>query len=214
MDANPIPVDPPGFGTFNPCSPWKPCKCHWAQTPPSPEFKSYKIKSPPWTIWWFRILGIISVENIDRLGAMMFQTSNNSQLCIDSQYSSQKLTIVWCLTHQSTQPIFYRVRVLHLDRLKEGTLSHSFAWIWNLWSWFLVMKIHPLSCFLQSFYGKFLGSHKSIPICTGKSLSEALILASTNPKYDRKLFIESRVQYMKTTNSENKLFCFCIDNSK
>ena len=27
-----------------------------------------------------------SVENIDRLGAMMFQTSDNSQLCIDSQY--------------------------------------------------------------------------------------------------------------------------------
>ena len=35
-----------------------------------------------------------SVENIDRLGAMMFQTSDNSQLCIDSQYSSQQLTIV------------------------------------------------------------------------------------------------------------------------
>ena len=48
--------------------------------------------------------------------------------------------------------------------------------------------------------------------CTGKYLSEALILASTNPKYDKKLFIESRVQYTKTANSENKLFCFCIDN--
>ena len=38
--------------------------------------------------------GFFSVENIDRLGAMMFQTSDNSQLCIDSQYSSQQLTIV------------------------------------------------------------------------------------------------------------------------
>ena len=82
-------------------------------------FQSYEIKSPPWTIWWFRILGIFSVENIDRLGAMMFQTSDNSQLCIDSQYSSQQLTIVWSLIHHTTQPIliFSRVRVLHLDRL-------------------------------------------------------------------------------------------------
>ena len=31
-------------------------------------------------------------------------------------------------------------------------------------------------------------------VCTGKSLSEALIFASTNPKYDDRLFIELRVQ--------------------
>jgi hypothetical protein len=51
--------------------------------------QSYEIKSPPWTILWLRILGIFSVENIARLGVFMFQTSDNSQLCIDSQYSSQ-----------------------------------------------------------------------------------------------------------------------------
>ena len=34
---------------------------------------------------------------------------------------------------------------------------------------------------------------------TGKSFSEALILASTNPKYDKILFIELQVQCM--TNS-------------
>ena len=33
--------------------------------------------------------GFFSVENIARLGGFMFQTSDNSQLCIDSQYSSQ-----------------------------------------------------------------------------------------------------------------------------
>ena len=32
--------------------------------------------------------------------------------------------------------------------------------------------------------------------CTGKSLSEALILASTNPQYDNRLFIELQVQYV------------------
>ena len=32
---------------------------------------------------------------------------------------------------------------------------------------------------------------------TGKSFSEALIFASTNPQYDDRLFIELQVQYMK-----------------
>ena len=45
------------------------------------------------------------------------------------------------------------------------------------------------------------------PICiemvTGKSFSEALILASTNPQYDKRLFIDLPVQYMKTTISEH-----------
>ena len=52
-----------------------------------------------------------------------------SELCTDSQYSFQKLTIVSRLKHKNTQPlnIFNRVRVLHLDRLKEGTWLHSFA---------------------------------------------------------------------------------------
>ena len=38
---------------------------------------------------------------------------------------------------------------------------------------------------------------------TGKSLSEALILASTNPKYDKRFFIDLPVQYKKTTSSEH-----------
>ena len=39
-----------------------------------------------------------------------------------------------------------------------------------------------------------------------KSFSEAFILASTNPQYDKRLFIESPVQYMKIPSSEHKLF--------
>ena len=38
---------------------------------------------------------------------------------------------------------------------------------------------------------------------TGKSLSEVLIFASTNPQYDDRLFIELRVQYMKIASSEH-----------
>ena len=37
-------------------------------------FQSYVIKSPPWTILWFIILGIFSAENIKRLCVFMFQT--------------------------------------------------------------------------------------------------------------------------------------------
>jgi hypothetical protein len=49
--------------------------------------------------------------------------------------------------------------------------------------------------FLYGRNRKFLG--------TGKSLSEALILGLTNPQYDKRLFIDLPVQYMKTTSSEH-----------
>ena len=111
--------------------------------------QSYEVKLPPWTIWWFRILGIFSIVNINRLGAMLFQTSDNSQLCIDSQYSSRQLTILWSLIHHSTQPIliFFRVRVLHLDRLKEGTWLHSFESVkWQLLGYCLHLSRFQVKC--------------------------------------------------------------------
>ena len=46
---------------------------------------------------------------------------------------------------------------------------------------------------------------------TGKSFSEALILASTNPKYDKRLFIDLPVQYMKTTSSEHVVYINCSE---
>ena len=49
------------------------------------------------------------------------------------------------------------------------------------------------------YFGRF--AHTSH--ITGKSLSEALILASINPKYDDRLFIELQVQCMKNTSSED-----------
>ena len=42
-----------------------------------------------------------------------------------------------------------------------------------------------------------------IPLGTGKSLPKALILGSTNPQFDKRLFIDLPVQYMKTTSSEH-----------
>ena len=44
---------------------------------------------------------------------------------------------------------------------------------------------------------------------TGKSLSETLIFASTNPQYDDRLFIELQVQYMKIASSNLGRTC-CV----
>ena len=40
---------------------------------------------------------------------------------------------------------------------------------------------------------------------------EALILASTNPQYDKILFIDLPVQYMKTTSSEHVVYINCFE---
>ena len=50
-----------------------------------------------------------------------------------------------------------------------------------------------------------------IILSTGKSFSEALILPSTNPQFDKILFIELRVQYMKTASSEHVMYINCSE---
>ena len=42
-------------------------------------------------------------------------------------------------------------------------------------------------------------------------MSEALILGSTNPQYDKWLFIDLPVQYMKTTSSEHVVYVNCSE---
>ena len=49
----------------------------------------------------------------------------------------------------------------------------------------------------------FVVAWTTLLVCTGKSFSEALILASTNPQYDKRLFIELPVQHM------NNLLSYC-----
>jgi hypothetical protein len=46
---------------------------------------------------------------------------------------------------------------------------------------------------------------------TGKSLSGALIFASTNSKYDDRLFIDLRVQYIKIARSEHVVHTTCSE---
>ena len=48
-----------------------------------------------------------------------------------------------------------------------------------------------------------------INLRTDKSLSEALIFASTNPQYDDRLFIQLQVQYMKIPSS-NLRRTYCV----
>ena len=50
-----------------------------------------------------------------------------------------------------------------------------------------------------------------VEMCTGKSMSEALILAPTNPKYDNRLFIELQVQHMKISSSEHGENMLCTE---
>ena len=46
---------------------------------------------------------------------------------------------------------------------------------------------------------------------TGKSFSEALILASTNPQYDKRLLIGLQVQYMKIASTEHVVYINCSE---
>ena len=65
---------------------------------------------------------------------------------------------------------------------------------WN--KHFMVQNIFVSSLLLASFSS------------TGKSLSEALIFASTNQQYDHRLFIELQAQYMKISSSNlGKTWC-------
>jgi hypothetical protein len=50
-----------------------------------------------------------------------------------------------------------------------------------------------------------------VVVITGKSFSEALILASTNPQYHKRLFIELQVQYMKIASSEHAVYINCSE---
>ena len=59
------------------------------------------------------------------------------------------------------------------------------------------------------------GKSINVPCWNGKSLSEAIILTSTNPQYDKKLFIDLPVQYMTTTSSEHVyIICSECQNKK
>ena len=61
-------------------------------------------------------------------------------------------------------------------------------------------KIDEKAFYANSVMGPLLSSKFVRPV-TGKSLSETLIFALTNPQYDDRLFIELQAQYMKIPTS-------------
>ena len=71
-----------------------------------------------------------------------------------------------------------------------------------------------VSAFMKRYHRKENNSytfHDDLDKSIGKSLPEALIRASTNPQYDKKLFIDLLVQYMKTTSSEHVVYINCSE---
>jgi hypothetical protein len=100
--------------------------------------QSYEIKSPPWTIWRFRILGIFSVENIDRLGDYMIQTFTFSCALIHSTLLSSSHSSNW----------FHNLRLIAFRKPIQKQIVH-------LCIEAFMPKFHErpsvLVCFLQSY---------------------------------------------------------------
>ena len=111
--------------------------------------QSYEIKSPPWTIWWFRILGIslLKIKIGWVLWCFKLQTIVSCALIYSTLLSSWLLSEVWYII--ATQPIliFFRARVLHLDRLKEWTWLYSFAK--NKHSWITRQRTMRVTSFMK-----------------------------------------------------------------
>ena len=63
------------------------------------------------------------VENIDRLGVLMFQTSDNSQLLRRVLWINAELTIVSSLKHKNTQPIYSRTSNIESNDSQNGGLE-------------------------------------------------------------------------------------------
>ena len=62
----------------------------------------------------------------------------------------------------------------------------------------LILVTNSLFFFPKFIFRKYIirPNFAALKQYTGKSLSEALILGSTNPQYDKRLFIDLPVQYM------------------
>ena len=91
--------------------------------------QSYEIRSSPWTLLWFRILGIFIVENIDRLGVFIFQTWDNDSfhLCLFDlpliyQFYSIMTTLVRTICWNPAELIIWKSFHHHFKRIWRGLL--------------------------------------------------------------------------------------------
>ena len=90
-------------------------------------------------------------------------------------------------------------RQLNLRRFKKAKINKNKTW--NLMLLTILKSVDTTNIDKKKVY--------SLKHDTDKSLSEALILAATNPQYDKRLFIDLTVQYMKTTSSEHEQNMLC-----
>ena len=108
--------------------------------------------------------------------------------------------------------------VFHLpsDKAKIGHLWYKAYQRWLnfgfeicLWKKIWSLPFQPLLDFPGWALFFFMTAAK---IPTGKSFSEALILASVNPQYEKRLFIEfpEKIQVHNMLCTKN-VFCFCFD---
>ena len=77
------------------------------------------------------------------------------------------------------------------------------------WILFLVVKMLFHLCSHYHYLTRYQKAQIMFNLPTGKSLSEALIFASTNPQYDNRLFIDFQVQYIKIPSSNLGRTC-CV----
>ena len=92
--------------------------------------------------------------------------------------------------------IFVEKTYLKSGCLSIPTVSYIGQSFFKLYKGWCRKAVCACPCYTKSY------SH-IVVTCTGKSLSEALIDGSTNPQYDKRLFVDLPVQYMKTTSSEH-----------
>ena len=123
-----------------------------------------------------------------RLLAQQSQLSQNVPLGPLIQYTFCTLSFVW----KKVSKLFL-INVSNLSFVVSTNNSHNC----------IVLLIRPGGMVLKLLVGT--SSLKAIngQNYTGKSFSEILILTSTNPQYDKRLFIELPVQYMKIPSSEH-----------
>ena len=118
--------------------------------------------------------------------------------------------------HMYSQQILSQVWYGRLENWPEKSLPSKVFHILVLLIMVPVNVIKKMFCkpvsssphvFIQKKMSCFMTASKFTYNITGKSLSEALILESTNPQYDKRLFIDLPVQYMKSTSSEHCSEC-------
>ena len=128
---------------------------------------------------------------------------------------SDEITFIFLFSISFSRPY------LMISRPSDAFKQHShttFRILWIAWKSLqntsIITKLNFYNLWVLSWRNGFANCNKYLTLLTfstGKSLTEAFILTSINPQYDKRLFIDLSVQYMKTTNSENVVSINCSE---